>query len=316
MVVGTTEAGFVSTLRLSGGTLGAKAPWSTAIPVATSNTVTIKAANAANASQDITLSGPVTGTGSLIKQGGGKLTLSGSYAYTGDTFVDEGTLVLTTAKLDDLSEVDISNSGVLNLPHGTVDIVSEFRIAGVAKGPGTYNSSNTGGRITGTGSLKVLGAEPYTAWIDGFASLTTPADKAKDADPDHDGMNNLQEFALDGDPTSGAANGKVRSRIEAVGADQALVITLPVRVGTGAAFAGSPSMTATRDQVIYTIQGSNALAVFDQPVSEIPVSSVGMPVLTDAAWAYKTFRLDGAVGGATPRGPRGFLRASTQDAGQ
>ncbi|MES2475668.1 MAG: autotransporter-associated beta strand repeat-containing protein [Verrucomicrobiota bacterium] len=315
MVVGTSEAGFVSTLRLSGGILAAKESWSTAIPVATSAAFTIKAANAANVAQAITLSGAVTGTGTLMKEGAGTLTLSGAYSYTGETLVNQGTLVLSTATLDDLAAVDIASGAVLNLPHGTTDTVSEFRINGVAQGAGTFTSANSGGRITGSGSLKVVGTEAFSGWIDGFAALTNPADKAKDADPDHDGMNNLQEFAFDGDPTSAATSGKVRSRIETVGAEQALVITLPVRVGTGDLFIGSPFKTATRDEVIYTIQGSNTLGVFDQGVTEIAESSVGMPPLSGAEWVYKTFRLDGAIGGVTPRGPRGFLRAVTQNGG-
>jgi fibronectin-binding autotransporter adhesin len=306
MIVGTSEPAFVATLRLSGGTLGAKAPWSTAIPVATANSFTVKAADASNAPQNITLSGEITGTGSLLKQGGGTLTLSGAYSYLGSTEVDAGTLQLNTATLSDTASVDVSGTGsaVLNLPHGQTDTVSDFLIDGVSQGPGTYNAGNTGGRITGSGSLFVPVADPFTGWIAGFG-LTGP-DAEKTADPDKDGQTNLQEFAFDSDPASGAASGKIRSRIETVGADQALVITLPVR--NGAVFAGTPGKSSTIDKVIYAIQGGNNLATFDQAVSEIATSAAGMPALS-AGWNYRSFRLDGAVGGGTPRGPKGFLRA-------
>jgi hypothetical protein len=47
-------------------------------------------------------------------------------------------------------------------------------------------------------------ADPYTAWIDTFA--LSPADKLPEADPDGDGVDNLAEFVLNGNPTSGSDN--------------------------------------------------------------------------------------------------------------
>ena len=133
-----------------------------------------------------------------------------------------------------------------------------------------------------------------------------PERPAKDADPDGDGQNNLAEFALNGDPTSGAASGKVRSRIENVGGENALVLTLPVRgTAPAPAFSGSP-LTATVDGVVYTIEGTNDLATFGQRVSEVsPARASGMPAL-DSGWSYRTFRLNGAV---PARAQQGFLRA-------
>ncbi|WP_265593941.1 autotransporter-associated beta strand repeat-containing protein [Haloferula sp. BvORR071] len=308
MVMGTTEPGYVATLRLSGGVIGAKAAWSTALPVATSNVFEVKAADASSVAHDITLSGAVSGTGSLVKSGAGTLTLSGTYNYTGNTNVTAGTLVLGTATLSDAATVDVATGAVINLPHGQVDTVQDFLINGVSQGPGTYTSANSGGRITGTGSLRVAAADPYIAWIGSFSvgALTGKAD-----DADGDGLTNLEEFALDGNPASGASTGKVRSRIETVGADQALVITLPVR--SGATFSGTPSKSATIDDLIYTVRGGNNFAAFDQGITEIAVSSTGMPVLS-TGWTYRTFRLDGAIGGATPRGPKGFIDIDTVDA--
>ena len=86
------------------------------------------------------------------------------------------------------------------------------------------------------------------------------------------------------------------------------MITLPVR--NGAVFAGTPAKSSTIDEVIYSIQGSNTLAAFDQAVSEIAESSAGMPALS-TGWTYRTFRLDGAV---PTRGATGFLRADVADA--
>ena len=311
MVVGTSNPGFIATLRLSGGTLGAKAPWSTAIPVATSNSFTVKAADAANAAQNITLSGPITGTGSLVKSGAGTLTVSGTYSYSGGTDVAQGTLTLDSGTLSDTGIVDVTTGAVLNLNFAGTDTVDEFSIDGILQGEGTFGAIGSGADtetalITGTGILLVLPNDPFVPWADSFGLAGLDAEKT--ADPDDDGLNNLQEFAFDSDPTSGAASGKIRSRIETVGADQALVITLPVR--TGAVFAGTPAKSSTIDEVTYSIQGSNTLAAFDQAVSEIAESSAGMPALS-TGWTYRTFRLDGAV---PTRGATGFLRADVADA--
>ena len=121
-----------------------------------------------------------------------------------------------------------------------------------------------------------------------------------------------QEFALNGNPASAAASGKVRSAVETSGAEGALVLTLPVRGNP--AFDGSPALSAVAGEVRYRIEGTNDFGVFDQEVIEVtPASAGGMPVL-DAGWSYRSFRLGGAIGGATPRGPKGFLRVVTEPA--
>jgi fibronectin-binding autotransporter adhesin len=313
MVIGTTEPGFVATLRLSGGTLAAKADWSTSIPVATSNTVTVKAADASNTPLNITLSGAITGTGSLVKDGGGSLTVSGVYSYSGNTEVDAGTLILKSGALSDTGTVDVATGAILNLDFVGSDTVKEFSIDGVPQASGTWGAIGSGAahqtaRITGVGLL-VVPADPFPGWIAGFPAVG--AQTGKSDDPDGDGMTNIEEFAIDGNPASGVPTGKVRSQIETVGADQALVITLPVR--NGATFTGTP-LAATRDGVSYAIGGSNTLDLFDQGVTEIAVSSAGMPNTVSTGWSYRTFRLNGAIGGATPRGPRGFLRAAVGEA--
>jgi len=198
-------------------------------------------------------------------------------------------------------DVSASGNGTIFLNHGAIDTVSAFLIDGVDQGSGTFTSASHPGRISGGGSLYVAPSDPFIPWATSFG--LAGLDAGKTADPDDDGLNNLQEFAFDSDPTSGAASGKIRSRIETVVADQALVITLPVR--DGAVFAGTPEKSSTIDGVIYRIQGSNTLALFDQAVSEIAVSSVGMPPL-NTGWSYRSFRLDGAI---PARGATGFLRA-------
>lgn len=46
-------------------------------------------------------------------------------------------------------------------------------------------------------------SSPYTAWADGFATqLPNAADREPGADPDADGLNNLMEFVLNGNPSA------------------------------------------------------------------------------------------------------------------
>lgn len=46
-------------------------------------------------------------------------------------------------------------------------------------------------------------SSPFTTWADGFTtSLPNAADRDPDADPDADGLNNLMEFVLDGNPAA------------------------------------------------------------------------------------------------------------------
>ncbi len=296
-------AELTSQIQLFGGTLAAKADWSTDLPVETAGFFEIRTADAANASRNIVLSGPVTGTGSLIKSGSGTLSLAGGYSYTGSTIVDEGILQLDGATLSNEGEVEVSTGGKLHLNHNATDTVLRFVVNGISQGAGLFDSITHPEFISGDGKLLVTEGDAFEQWIDSFASLADPADREKGADPDGDGLTNLEEFALDSDPTSGAAGGKVRARIETVGGSPALVITLPVR--KGASFGGAPAKTAARDGVIYTIRGTNDLANFDQGVSEIPASTGGLPALSDEeGWEYRSFRLDGAIG---TRGPKGFL---------
>lgn len=245
----------------------------------------------------------------LTKVGTGTLSLTGT-APTGNTTVTAGTLSLGVNNLSDTSTVNIGANGTLNLNFTGQDVVTSLIIGPDTKANGIYGAPGSGAQfedahITGTGFLKV-GADPFTDWIDDFA---VNGKTAKTDDPDGDGLTNLDEFALNSKPDSGVPSGKIRSRIETVGGDQVLVITLPVR--TGANFDGTPKI-AIIDHIKYTVEGSNDLSLFDQAVTEITVSSEGMPTV-DAGWTYRTFRLNGAIGGATPRGPKGFLRAKVEE---
>ncbi len=210
---------------------------------------------------------------------------------------------------------DYSSSNTITAP--LVNGVFSISLA-TAAGTGRhvqYGFETTGVNVWATdvapyGSVRITAAaaDPFAAWIAGFNTAAWPSpDLTAAGDPDGDGLNNRAEFALDGNPASGTASAKVRARTEVVAGATAMVLTLPVR--DGATFSGTPAKTATVGQVVYTIEGSNGLTLFNQGVTEIsPARSENMPA-ANVGWTYRSFRLDGAIGGANSRGPAGFLRA-------
>jgi fibronectin-binding autotransporter adhesin len=189
--------------------------------------------------------GVLTGSGSLVKSGSGTLSLNGANSYTGSTTVSAGTLVVSQASLDDASTVSVAGSAFLDLPHGATDVVGSLVLNGIPQEEGTYNSSNSGGRITGSGSIQVGGSTGgFSSFMDQFSGLSA-ADKEADADPDQDGLSNLVEYALDGfDPT--AAN------------------TLPGLANNVLSFT-KRALAVSNGDVTYAIEASATLGVEPQP---------------------------------------------------
>ncbi|WP_200268994.1 autotransporter-associated beta strand repeat-containing protein [Luteolibacter pohnpeiensis] len=142
--------------------------------------------------------GALTGPGSLVKSGTGTITLSGLNTYQGSTMVAGGTLRLESAGLSDSSKVSIAASGILELDHNETDVIGVLVLDGVAQAPGIYNSSNSGGHLTGSGSLQVTATQVgFAEFMNSFSGLSSE-EMLPDADPDSDGLVNLMEYALDG----------------------------------------------------------------------------------------------------------------------
>lgn len=165
--------------------------------------------------------------------------------------------------------------------------------------------------------LEVVNASAYDTWIDSFASLTNPADRLKSANPDGDSLNNLGEFALDGDPTSGGNSGRIFGKIAPVATIPVMTLTLAVRTGALPA-AGDPAggelvLEQTADSLFYAIQASDNLVTTPLTVSEVTgpdatAIQVGLPAL-HAGWGYRTFRSPGPVAGD----PEEFMRVFIHD---
>ncbi len=139
------------------------------------------------------------------------------------------------------------------------------------------------------------GADPYDDWAESF-SLDPQGDGAPGEDPDGDGVINRIEYALNDNPTSGAASGKVVGSVQDVGGDDVLTLTLPVR-GSGTPFSGATEQVSDAvDGLVYRIQGSDDLVDWTSMViSEVtPALDAGLPPLDDG-WEYRTFRTPGTV---------------------
>jgi autotransporter-associated beta strand protein len=152
---------------------------------------------------------------SLTKSGVGTLTLSAANTYSGDTTVSEGTLTLGNPNANnESSTVNIAASATLELKFDetggpVTDTVKKLFIGGVQQNAGVYkatdNVTDSGtpiSQITGPGTLTVTtgpgSLSPYDDWADDFP-VFTPTNATLDFD--NDGIDNLLEFVLGGNPT-------------------------------------------------------------------------------------------------------------------
>jgi hypothetical protein len=211
----------------------------------------------------------------------------------------------------------LSGDGTVDLFHAATDVIDRLYIDGVAQAAGMWGRIGSitelgadfeSALITGDGLLSVTNSgSPFSEWA-GDQGLTAGIDGEGD-DPDQDGQDNLTEFALDGNPQSGASSGKVVGRIATVGGEQVLTLTLPIRTAVGA-FSGANALSAAGDGVTYTIEGSDDLGSWLLDIDEVTgpdaaAIQAGLPALSSGDWTYRTFRSPGPVAGD----PSDFLRA-------
>ena len=139
-------------ISLNGGTIGAKASWSSAanmsLSVATQGP-TFQTADASANPFDISLSGILSGPGPLSKTGGGNLTLGASDTYSGPTTINAGALLVNNA---------LTASAVTVNPGGSLGGVGTITL-GVIDG-GTVNPGSSGaGSI---GNLTLVGGITFS----------------------------------------------------------------------------------------------------------------------------------------------------------
>ncbi len=152
---------------------------------------------------NITIAQPLSGSGPLTKLGAGTLTLSGANTYTGNTTVSEGTLAITSPSLPHPATVTIESGATLALDFEGREQVLALVVDGNTLPDGVYDASSpeTAGFITGTGEIEVTSevADPYADWA-AANGLTAGVNDGPLDDPDMDGIANLLEFILGGNP--------------------------------------------------------------------------------------------------------------------
>ena len=173
-----------------------------------------------------------------------------------------------------------------------------------------YDDDTNAGTPPVVAIINPSAANPFDSWIQAYVgSGSVPADKAAPTqDPDGDGVDNVTEFAFDGDPGDPSNNGRIFGLSQdGNDADTQKQLLLTAAMRTGTLFtAGAPATGSNPDGITYTIEGSTGLASFTTGVSVEPtsVAPLNAPTLSNG-WEWRTFSLDGSNGLTG----KGFLRA-------
>ena len=200
-----------------------------------------------------------------------------------------------------------------DVPTGTV----QFKVDTVALGsPVTVTADVTSpnGTAVSSSTGTLTGGQTVLSQFDGWAlQITDPLKCGATADPDADGAKNLIEFACNGNPNSGADQGRVYLLTEVSGEysspSKVLILTLAVRSGTGD-FSGiiKPSAVDAADGLTYIIEGGTDLNDLSGTIytCAAPITT-GLPP-AGTGYAYRSFILDSSNG--LPG--TGFLRARVE----
>ncbi len=108
----------------------------------------------------------------LIKSGTSTVTLTGNNTYSGDTTVDEGTLSITNAFLEDTADVYLTTGAIFDLAFGGTDTIDSLFIDDISQATGTWGAIGSGAAnesalFTGTGMLLVSTLEGLSGDFNG-----------------------------------------------------------------------------------------------------------------------------------------------------
>jgi autotransporter-associated beta strand protein len=92
-------------------------------------------------------------------------TLTGKNSYTGNTTVNQGTLVISVASIATNSTLSVTNGEVLQFNFTTTNTIGTLVLNGIAQPNGVYNSNNVPTYIADTGSLQVGVSGPGPATL-------------------------------------------------------------------------------------------------------------------------------------------------------
>ncbi len=259
--------------------LGAIADWSSIAPIALTNNPIIQAGDSNGVPHNITLGGPLSGSGSLAKAGTGTLTLSSTNTFVGNTLVNQGTLAATVVG-------SISASSNIVVASGATLDVSAFPFI-----VGANQTVQNGGVINGSVS-SVAGARIYagtdgaygTNRINNNLALMVGATAYADVGTAFSGPNDL--FSV-----GGALALNVNS----------LHLKAP---GT------STVLDTNTDYVLFTATGGITGSFASTPVWDVaPVNASQFSIVTDPA--LKQVRLHAYAAGAVPPSAVGSANPST-----
>ena len=200
-----------------------------------------------------------TGSFGLTKVGNGTLHINSSNAYTGPTTVNAGTLRLgngsNNTNLANTADVVVASGASLHLDYSGTDTIDELWLGGVAKSPGVYSSANSGGFITGSGTLTVSSGP-----VSDFNDWKTANGVIGDAndDDDSDGLTNFEEYAFGTDPTGGT---------------EVNPIAIPLDKATGT-FSYTRRATPAKTGLSYTIWTSTDLGTWTEDSGAIQAPPV------------------------------------------
>ena len=182
----------------------------------------------------------------------------------------------------------------------------------------TFLVTRTGANVTLSDAQPSPEAAYVTFMKAAFRGSTDPALIGPGIDPDEDGVPNILEFALKGDPASPTSSGLMAELFQDVDPAPGTEFTLVIAFREGAVFTqqpdGSQKNTTATDSIHAGVQGSATLAGFTLPVlhagpSFTAPAATALPGLAGTGWEYHTFYLAPAAVGT-----RGFLRVVVDNA--
>ena len=154
----------------SGSALRIEAGSETVGPLSGAGTVSLGAAVfGLNGFEDAVFTGGITGTGTVEKAGDATQTISGALSFSGEIIVDAGTLDLTGATLNGVTNIVIRSGGTLA---GAASVSGNLTVA--FEGGKTRANLDVSGALTVTGAVTLVlpegAALPYTQRLFAYAS--------------------------------------------------------------------------------------------------------------------------------------------------
>lgn len=250
-------------------------------------------------------SGEVSGDGlGITKGGGGTWTLSGANSYTGTTTVYGGTLALNGSSIADGNKLviygpadgKITDNGRVSVAGS--ETVNRLFFGTVQQAMGTWGSSDSSAthvddtRFSGTGVVNVTtGAViAYGSWVNRFG--LAEIDQDPNADPDGDGVTNLAEYALGGDPARNDA-ALILPSIKKVGSNYVFTFTRSdlSEQDTSQAVEFSDDLTVWKSHAIGASPGASPVTILENtPNTELDTVTITFPA-TDQSRLFVRLRI-------------------------